>query len=154
VSITTRSYTDFADRDSADQHVGKARPGLDVELLDERRLAQVHLQEQHPRAQPRRRLSQLTSDRGLAVTLCGRCDHDCTQVTIDVEEAQMSTNQTERLGLCRRQIAISEPLNVGTAERKRLHTAPRYARCRSLTPAVRLAGQYDLGHLDSTGVAE
>jgi hypothetical protein len=77
----------FVQRHRADRYVAQARPGLDVELLGERRAAQVGLRRQHPRAHPRRR-REMTGDRCLPVprallVLCDRCIY-CVSCVISV----------------------------------------------------------------------
>ena len=88
-------------RHRADQNIRQARPGLRVELLGEYRTAQIGLQQQHPRTHFRRRPRQVTRDRRLAIARSSRGDEQRAQLPIDVEVAQMRTDQLEGLRLAR-----------------------------------------------------
>ena len=110
----------LAQRHRADQHIRHTRPRADIELLSDRRTPQIGLQQQHPRAHPRRRARQMTRDGRLPITRGSRGDQQRPQLAIDVEVAQMRADQMESLRLARRQGLLGVLLASSRNE-----TAPR-----------------------------
>lgn len=93
------------ERTLADEHLGHSRFALDAEVPGRHRTPQVGLEKQDARPNGRGRDRQSARHGALPVARCRRHDCHCPQIPIHVEVPDVRAEQSEDLGLGRRQFA-------------------------------------------------